>query len=81
VAAFFAAFTPETWPSPVKKRGVSNPAPRPPVARSPQPDAAEKACAPLIDLPRLRNVEPAQRSRLVTVSAVTFLWFALTVWA
>jgi poly-beta-1,6-N-acetyl-D-glucosamine synthase len=60
---------------------MSSPAPRPSVARSPQEDAAAKERAPLIDLPRLRNAEPAQRRRLITVSAVTLLWFALTVWA
>jgi biofilm PGA synthesis N-glycosyltransferase PgaC len=60
---------------------MSSPAPRPSVARSPQEDAAAKERAPLIDLPRLRNAEPEQRRRLITVSAVTLLWFALTVWA
>ncbi|HTN48123.1 MAG TPA: glycosyltransferase [Burkholderiaceae bacterium] len=37
--------------------------------------------APLIDLPRLRHAEPAQRRRLLAVSITTALWFGFTVWA
>lgn len=37
--------------------------------------------AALIDLPRLRNAEPAQRWRLVAVAITTVLWFGLTLWA
>jgi len=63
---------------------MSSPAPRPSKPRSPAADAAAadtRARAPLIDLPRLRHAEPSQRLRLITVGAVTALWFAFTVWA
>lgn len=63
---------------------MSNPAPRPSKSRSPAADtpAAEtRARAPLIDLPRLRHAEPSQRARLISVGAVTALWFVFTVWA
>jgi biofilm PGA synthesis N-glycosyltransferase PgaC len=63
---------------------VSNPAPRRPEPRSPSesaPAVAANPRAPLIDLPRLRHAEPAQRRRLAAVTSITVLWFALTVWA
>jgi biofilm PGA synthesis N-glycosyltransferase PgaC len=63
---------------------MSSSAPRssksePPAADAPAADARVRA--PLIDLPRLRHAEPSQRLRLITVSALTTLWFAFTVWA
>ena len=63
---------------------MPNAAPRPSKA-SPQAQPAAgdepRARAALIDLPRLRHAEPSQRWRLVAVTAVTVLWFALTLWA
>ncbi len=62
---------------------MGNPLPRSaakPVSReAPAPQAPARA--PLIDLPRLRHAEPAQRRRLLAVTAVTALWFGFTVWA
>jgi biofilm PGA synthesis N-glycosyltransferase PgaC len=63
---------------------MSSPAPRPSKPRPPATDvpaADARARAPLIDLPRLRHAEPAQRLRLIAVGVVTALWFAFTVWA
>jgi biofilm PGA synthesis N-glycosyltransferase PgaC len=63
---------------------MPNAAPRPSKA-SPQAQSAAgdepRARAALIDLPRLRHAEPSQRWRFVAVTAMTVLWFALTLWA
>ena len=56
-------------------RSAAKPVPR----EAPAPQAPARA--PLIDLPRLRHAEPAQRRRLLAVTAVTALWFGFTVWA
>jgi biofilm PGA synthesis N-glycosyltransferase PgaC len=50
-------------------------------AVSAPPTAPAPTRAPLVDLPRLRNAEPAQRRRLLAVSLITVAWFAFTVWA
>ncbi len=57
---------------------------RPDRSRSPQeaaPAASTRARAQLLDLPRLRHAEPAQRRQLIAVSSITAIWFVFTVWA
>ena len=69
--------------APQPEAGIASPTPRPsakPVPRE-APAPQTPARAPLIDLPRLRHAEPAQRRRLLAVTAVTALWFGFTVWA
>lgn len=61
-------------PSQVQTR-VAKPVAREPVAPPPP------ARARLIDLPRLRHAEPAQRRRLIAVAMIAALWFGFTVWA